>query len=310
MTESTLTPPEDDRCLNCGQVLIPGHHFCSKCGQKRQPLKRTIRAILEDVWESTVAVDSKFVKTISNLLFRPGKLTREYFEGHRVTYLKPASLFLLAAALLFLSIEWTAATRESEGLVKTDSEYVSFSILPGFAFTLTGQQVNQIRDADDDELASILFTEEMQVDEFERLLAVKAMKLIRDDGILALRQKFSSVASKTVFLLVPLMALLVMGLHLRRKLYFADAIIYCLHFHAAGFLAYLILIAMPDNGVRSTVALPIVIYLFWYTTKSLRVAFDNSWFLATMKTGLLLLSHGLVALTLTIALIIAVLVLN
>ncbi|MEM8732732.1 MAG: DUF3667 domain-containing protein [Planctomycetota bacterium] len=310
MPELEASKSEEDSCLNCGHALLHDHSFCSLCGQKRQPLKRTIRTILEDAWESTVAIDSKLVRTISNLLIRPGKLTKEYLEGRRVSYLKPASLFLLSAALLFLSIEWTSLTQQSTDVTEITSKYVSLSILPGFSFSVTGEQYEQIRTAEDDELSGILFGEKIQENSFEQKIVVKAMKLIREDGVLALRQKVSDVASKTVFLLVPIMALLIMGLHIRRKLYFADAIIFCLHFHSAAFLMYLLLVATPSERLRGFLAFALVLFFFWYTACSLKTAFGNSWIAATMKTGLLLLTHGLIVVVLTTGLIISVLLTN
>ena len=69
------------RCLNCGTVLQGP--FCHYCGQPDKNLMRFFPALLREMLEDFMDFDSRFVRTMKPLLFKPGKLTRDYLDGRR-----------------------------------------------------------------------------------------------------------------------------------------------------------------------------------------------------------------------------------
>ncbi|HEX2571074.1 MAG TPA: DUF3667 domain-containing protein [Polyangia bacterium] len=98
------------RCLNCGYSLAADHKFCPQCGQGVGDSRITLGALLRDMWQEVVQIDSKLARTLVPLLFRPGFLTREYIVGKRVRYLSPFKMYLVAAAVFFgLASWWSAA---------------------------------------------------------------------------------------------------------------------------------------------------------------------------------------------------------
>ena len=46
--------------------------------------------------------DGRIAHTIGALLLHPGRLTREFIEGHRVRYISPVRLYLTASVLYFV----------------------------------------------------------------------------------------------------------------------------------------------------------------------------------------------------------------
>ncbi|MEZ5998640.1 MAG: DUF3667 domain-containing protein [Hyphomonas sp.] len=52
----------------------------------------------------TFALDSRLWRSIPLLLFRPGRLTRNYLDGKRARYVPPFRLFLLSSVLFFLTV--------------------------------------------------------------------------------------------------------------------------------------------------------------------------------------------------------------
>lgn len=68
-------------CLNCATALMGP--FCHYCGQPDKNLMRFFPALVRDLLGDVVDFDSRFMRTLKPLLFRPGKLTRDYLDGRR-----------------------------------------------------------------------------------------------------------------------------------------------------------------------------------------------------------------------------------
>jgi hypothetical protein len=104
MTEST-TPATDDlpRCANCRAPLHGP--FCYACGQPVKGLIRHLSGILGDFLDSVLNFDSRTLRTLAPLLFRPGYLTTEYFAGRRVRYVTPLRLFFFLSVIAFFTVQ-------------------------------------------------------------------------------------------------------------------------------------------------------------------------------------------------------------
>ena len=89
-------------CLNCGTALQGP--FCHYCGQPDKNLIRFFPALLREMLEDFVDFDSRFMRTIKPLLFRPGKLTRDYLDGLRFRYVPPLRLYIFSSLVLFFLV--------------------------------------------------------------------------------------------------------------------------------------------------------------------------------------------------------------
>ena len=96
----TLSPPIT-HCENCGAELQG--HWCAKCGQPAIDYRRSFRYVIADLLNEFLNWDSKFFATIALLLTRPWKLTNKFLAGHRVRYVHPLRLYLLASILFFFA---------------------------------------------------------------------------------------------------------------------------------------------------------------------------------------------------------------
>jgi Protein of unknown function (DUF3667) len=88
-------------CENCGAQL--DGHWCAKCGQPAIDYRRSFRHVIADLLNEFLNWDSKFFATMVLLLVRPWKLTNEFLAGHRVRYVHPLRLYLLASILFFFA---------------------------------------------------------------------------------------------------------------------------------------------------------------------------------------------------------------
>src|SRR5437667_1218600 len=101
----TQRPPLT-HCENCGAQLQG--HWCAQCGQPAIDYRRSFRHVIADLLDEFLNWDSKFFATIGRLLVRPWKLTNQFLAGHRVRYVNPLRLYLLASILFFLAVNYGA----------------------------------------------------------------------------------------------------------------------------------------------------------------------------------------------------------
>jgi hypothetical protein len=93
--------PAITHCENCG-APVQGH-WCAKCGQPAIDYRRSFSHVIADLLNEFLNWDSKFFATIGLLLTRPWKLTNQFLAGHRVRYVNPLRLYLLASILFFFA---------------------------------------------------------------------------------------------------------------------------------------------------------------------------------------------------------------
>lgn len=96
--ESADGHTHESACLNCGTGLLGSH--CHACGQAAH-VHKTIGAFFHDLLHGVFHFEGKIWRTVPLLAWRPGRLTREYIDGRRASYVSPIALFLFAVFLLF-----------------------------------------------------------------------------------------------------------------------------------------------------------------------------------------------------------------
>ena len=88
----------ESACLNCGAALAGP--YCHECGQHAH-VRRTLGAFFHDFLHGVVHFEGKTWRTLPLLAWQPGKLTREYIDGRRASYVSPVALFLFVTFLMF-----------------------------------------------------------------------------------------------------------------------------------------------------------------------------------------------------------------
>ena len=100
-------------CLNCQQPISDSDNFCSNCGQVNDELPLSIKQFISEFFSGFFSFDSRFFKTFGPLLFKPGKVSKDYVEGKRRRYVSPFQLYLHVTIVFFLL----------QGLFSTIDEY-------------------------------------------------------------------------------------------------------------------------------------------------------------------------------------------
>ncbi|MDQ7947526.1 MAG: DUF3667 domain-containing protein [Pedobacter sp.] len=95
----------DNHCKNC-QITGQGN-FCSSCGQIYLVKRLTLSGLAHEVFHFFTHVDKGFLYTLKSLVQSPGKMQKDYVDGHRARHQKPFSMFFLCATIAALIYYWT-----------------------------------------------------------------------------------------------------------------------------------------------------------------------------------------------------------
>lgn len=96
---------EDKNCLNCRHMVE--ERFCPNCGQENIEPRQPFHFLFTHFIEDFTHYDGQFWKTIKYLLFRPGKLTKEYLAGKRQQFVPPVKLYIFISFITFLLIAFS-----------------------------------------------------------------------------------------------------------------------------------------------------------------------------------------------------------
>lgn len=101
------------RCANCGAVR--NGPFCSQCGQQDRTRIGPLRTLAADIVDELFSLDTRLLRTLRQLVIRPGGLTADYIHGRRATYYRPFRLFILSGLLLLLMTSIGRTITDSNG---------------------------------------------------------------------------------------------------------------------------------------------------------------------------------------------------
>ena len=212
----------EDCCPNC-DALLHGR-YCSDCGQRKpRPGDYSTLGFLGDAFKAIFSVDGKTLRTLRGLLTQPGRLTLDHFQGRRAKYLKPIQLFLLVNVIFLLIAIWTGLFDFKLG------EYLQEGPpSPALARRLVAQQV-----------------------------AEKGVSF--EDYAAAFDRQGELLLKSLIFLLVPLLALVSWVLNHRRRRYYAEHLVFSMHFYSFFWLFTLaglpVAILVERYGAQSDVVL-------------------------------------------------------
>ncbi len=98
--------PAPGGCRNCGAPLAGA--YCAACGQPAH-LHRSLSAMAHDLLHGVLHFEGRLWRTLPQLFWHPGRLTRRYIDGERAKFVSPIALFLFAVFLTFAVLPFTGA---------------------------------------------------------------------------------------------------------------------------------------------------------------------------------------------------------
>ena len=303
---------EDKTCQNCGYVVRK--RFCPKCGQENIETRQSFHYLFTHFIEDLVHYDGSFWKTLKNLLFKPGILTREYLKGKRKEYVAPVKLYIFISFFVFFV----------GGIINTFSTQSDLENINFTTNNLTGERQNTSNDSLN--LALSDFEEEWTITAKERTLKEydsiqnSLPENLKDTGLeriikrkeVELKQKYTlrelglKIAEMTknnipkfLFVYMPFFAFFMWLFHSKKKWYYFEHGIFTLHYFSFLLLSFFITFFIIGSfseyfehwliDIISFLAyLIIYIWMFIYFFKAHRKVYNYSR-ISTLFRGLFLL---------------------
>ncbi len=291
-------------CSNCGALLLGP--YCAECGQKAAQRVVSLRHILADALEDQLSLNAALPRTLRALFLHPGRLTREYVQGRVATYIPPMRLYLIASVLFFLVLTALPGATSDMRFNRENAAAAGTSTRPAAAAARAptptparpGALVVRIGPAsllmDTVGLAPWIKPAVMRVLAQQRRLA----RMNPAEARRLLVNRLADDVPKLVFVMVPIFALLLKLLYIRRRRLYVEHFVCALHVHALAFFVFAaalpIRVAPVQLGAYTLVAL--------YVLASMRVVYGQGWVRTTAKFALLSVSYVLL---LSVGLIIA-----
>lgn len=275
--ESRVTP--DRPCLNCGDPTIGP--YCPSCGQRKVDVRVSLRRMAREVLDDQLSLNSTLPRTLGALFFRPGHLTREYVQGRIARYVPPFRLYLVSSLVFFLVLPMVADPGEiamsEESQERIDSvrtAAVADSVLLAHARSRgedTTAYARAIRERGRVQRGGNvnLGPEPESVGPLLRPV-VRRMKraearlnaLPQREALRLLVETVEENAPVGVFVMMPISALILKLLYVRRKRFYVEHFVFALHVHSFIFLAGTVFMLSRSDPVGKVLLLWFLVYLF------------------------------------------------
>ena len=211
--------------------------------------------LLEDLFHT----DHRVWRTLRPLLFAPGKLTLEYLRGKRVTYTPPFRLYIVLSLIFFLS---TSLSPTNLKVVTADKASATYALDPeaqealddfldrvdkekraatreeiekGLRKVPTAQQKDVVAGISNPCSPAALGSALPESLQGREQLLKACRKVTKDNGkefMHTLRER----APQVLFFFLPLIALFAKVLYIGSHRYYAEHVLFFVHFHAFIFL--------------------------------------------------------------------------
>lgn len=239
-------PPLPDRptysdantaCRNCGAALTGP--YCATCGQEARERIVPFLWFASEQLHDFFSFDTRFFSTLGWLIRRPGFLTNEYVAGRRARYMAPLRLYLIVSFLFFFTL--TLLQVDTSGIVRMNT---TGDLAPADSIAMAPPD-DRTQTARSDSTAPL----ELEDQRFwlKRRLDEGGQKM-RDDQA-GFTQDLVRRIPSMMFFLLPVFALVLKLLYVRRGTLYAQHFVFALHIHAFAFLILLVLWMLALLGV-------------------------------------------------------------
>jgi hypothetical protein len=257
-------------CANCGRSF--SGRFCPDCGQDLEDIRRPFAEIARDLLGDFFAFDARLWRTLVPLFTRPGQLTVDYVEGRRARYVPPLRLYVFAGFVYFTIVAIGGGGPFGGFAVETED---------GITVGIGGP-----RDRPDEDVSGEVTPSETPGQEGApdrgRGLEERAQRAARDPE--AYGRAVQGTLSYAHFLLLPVLALLLKVFY--RNRYYAEHLVFGMHFHAFALMPAAVIVAAvdfipglePEGTVANALASAWMLAMAVYSFLALRRTYGSGFF--------------------------------
>ena len=271
---------QQTKCQNCGYEGIK--KFCPECGQKNIQLKK-ITQLLSDFFDTFLSLDFRIFSTLKYLIFKPGFLTKEYWDGRREKYLPPLRLYLIISFLTFVILPFITQFTLGKGFLCVTSEEQKQSAPEGYSLMSFYGFDRAINVYEEQYEKGEIDKDELESNKKYLMLSKKGMDIAFERRI-TIDKMLTQYVPMAMFLMMPLLAVLMhLILYRNKELFYIHHLIASVHLHSFMFLNLFILLLIwpiiPDIGPLIIIVPPIIYFIF-----SFKNTYDDNWLKSILKS--------------------------
>lgn len=263
-------------CPNCGSELVEA--YCAHCGQRQRGVG-SMRQFIGESLDDQLGVDHKLPRTLQALFLRPGFLTREYMAGRIVRYIPPFRLYLIASVLFFVLLSFLSrrsdwAERAQQAIEAGDSARVD-TLAARAPRDSSGLRVGVSFRDDRNWLDSARVNVPWAW--LDRKIEANLKALGELPPGTAMRRITNTIIEempRVMFVLLPVFALLLKLVYIRRRRLYLEHMIFALHLHTFAMLLFSAALVVRYDWFMTAVATAISIY----TLIAMKRVYEQGWF--------------------------------
>jgi hypothetical protein len=298
-------------CPNCEFKFTETDNYCPNCGQENHTHKVPLKHYVFELLEATLHFDTKIFVTLRDLLFKPGEITNNYNQNKRARYVPPLRVYIFISFIFFVLLSVSGKHENKEMNVSDEDDSVKFELNENWDTeedTSGNYLLEEIRKTNGEEehlFEEYFKAQKIEISWYNRNIYKNIAK--REAGLFSkeeFQKKLTKNLSWLMFFLMPVFALYLRLLYLRRKQYYSEHLIFSIHFHSVLFiiLTFWILQDMLKWHIGLVSLFMILAYLALFVKK----VYAQSWMRTILKSLLLVVTYGFtIAVMLIITLVIS-----
>lgn len=253
-TKKSEIPQQELECLNCGTNFIG--HYCPNCGQAVKEFDKPFSFVFYNFVGDFFTFDTRFLNTFLQLVFHPGMLTSDFFAGKRARYAPPLRIFIFMSFLLFLLLQ-VYTSQELRKVLEKSPTNLEINLTDSIKGDIVASN-SSLATSDENDTKFMQSESSRQVltkiaDKIENELELETnprKKASKREAISLLRSPEQAVSkalkliSWAFFILLPIFALLLKLVFIRKNHNYIRHFIFSIHFHSFLFFDFIIVILL------------------------------------------------------------------
>lgn len=240
---------KSQHCNNCGydfKISLQEVNYCPVCGQENHNPRLTLKYYVEQIFENIVHFDSKTLRSVWALLFKPGSVTKAYINNQRKKYSSPFRLFfsglitflfaiIFVNSLVYKKIEHSDKTTvrdfyRSLLVNANDSSKWTFNASPIIRHNIYVTDIRKLVFSDTVNVANWLSNSGLSNNWYNRLFYKYIRKYDRSELTrIEFDKRLNNFRYALLIITIPITALFVFILYYKKGLLFFDAFIFSVH---------------------------------------------------------------------------------
>ena len=269
-------------CLNCQYSFKESENYCPNCSQGNHDLKIPFSHFVEEFLEGIFHFDSKIWLSLKTLFIYPGKITKDFLEGKRVSFVPPIRLYVFFSFIFFLTLNIVFSHQDEE---KTVTQILTDKI---------DSTDNSIKlEIDSLEQALKSDTAKKTIKEKESQKKLLDIMNLKGKDLNQLNQKIYKVLSFALFFLLPVFALIMKLIYYSSHKFYYEHLIAAIHYHVILFILSLLALGFYAFHLPSISYLILVLGAMIYFVNSLHTVYEQSWAKTIVKAFIIFWVYGI-----------------